>query len=467
MACFSTRTAARSAVLRAVRPARGAVKAALAAGVTAGTFAAVAAAVAVVTLSTPDAAHAQVQRIPSPAAAPQAIARPVYSDAAALGKLLFYDPSLSASGRMSCASCHSPAHAYGPPNGLAAQLGGAELRSQGTRAVPTLRYVLDRTPIWTHVQAASLGERFEDDDAPSGGFGWDGRFNRLRDQATFPLFNPGEMANRDAAAVVAKLARAPYAARFKQVFGETVFDSPQAALSEAMTAIERYELEEPDFHPYTSKFDDYLDGKAQLTASELRGKKLFDDPNGGNCASCHIDQPGANGAHPLFTDFQFEALGVPRNPELRVNRDPAYYDEGLCGPLRHDLVADPTMCGLFKTPTLRNVATREVFFHNGRFHTLRDALRFYVERDTNPERWYPRDRQGQVVKFDDLPPALRRNVDVTDAPLTSKRGGKPVWNARDIDDVIAFLKTLDDGYRPAVPTARAPMPQAGRAAGGA
>ncbi|XXA04721.1 cytochrome c peroxidase [Paraburkholderia sp. A3BS-1L] len=349
---------------------------------------------------------------------------------------------------MSCASCHSPAHAYGPPNGLAAQFGGAGLRTQGTRAVPTLRYVLDRTPLWTHAQAASFSERFEDDNAPSGGFGWDGRFNRLSDQATFPLFNPGEMANRDAASVVAKLARAPYAARFKQVYGETVFDSPQVALRQAMAAIERYELEEPDFHPYTSKFDYYLDGKAQLTASERRGKQLFDDPHGGNCASCHIDQPGANGAHPLFTDFQFEALGVPRNPELRVNRDPAYHDEGLCGPLRHDLSADQALCGFFKTPTLRNVATRQVFFHNGRFHTLRDALRFYVERDTNPEKWYPRDRQGQVVKFDDLPPALRRNVDTTDAPLTGKLGGKPVWNARDIDDVIAFLKTLDDGYRP-------------------
>jgi cytochrome c peroxidase len=421
----------------------------------------VAAVVAVAVWLAPNPAYAQAAPIstaPTVAAAPQAgTSTPVYSNAGALGKLLFYDQSLSASGRMSCASCHSPAHAYGPPNALAAQLGGRDLRSQGTRAVPTLRYVLNRTPIWTHVQAASLGERFEDDSSPSGGFGWDGRFNRLRDQATFPLFNPNEMANSDSAAVVAKLARAPYAARFKQVFGETVFDSPEVALREAMTAIERYELEEPDFHPYTSKFDDYLDGKAQLSASELHGKKLFDDPNGGNCASCHIDQPGVNGAHPLFTDFQFEALGVPRNPELHANRDASYYDEGLCGPLRRDLAADKTMCGLFKTPTLRNVATRQVFFHNGRFHTLREALRFYVQRDTNPEKWYPRDRQGHVVKFDDLPPELRSNVDIIDAPLTSKRGEKPVWSERDIDDVIAFLKTLDDGYRAGAQPPKKPL----------
>ncbi|WP_424781467.1 cytochrome c peroxidase, partial [Paraburkholderia sp.] len=125
---------------------------------------------------------------PVGAAAAPADAKPVYSDAAALGKLMFFDASLSASGKMSCASCHSPSHAYGPPNGLAAQLGGpADMRSQGTRAVPSLRYVLNRTPVWTHAQAASLSERIEDsDNAPVGGFGWDGRFNRLHDQASFP-----------------------------------------------------------------------------------------------------------------------------------------------------------------------------------------------------------------------------------------------------------------------------------------
>ncbi|WP_408402117.1 cytochrome c peroxidase, partial [Paraburkholderia sediminicola] len=79
--------------------------------------------------------------LPMSAGAGQADAKPVYSDAAALGKLMFFDASLSASGKMSCASCHSPSHAYGPPNGLAAQLGGPDMRSQGTRAVPSLRYV--------------------------------------------------------------------------------------------------------------------------------------------------------------------------------------------------------------------------------------------------------------------------------------------------------------------------------------
>lgn len=370
-----------------------------------------------------------------------------YSDAAALGKLLFFDQSLSASGKMSCASCHSPAHAYGPPNGLAAQLGGPHLHSQGTRAVPSLRYVLNRTPIWSHAQAASVAERVEDtDNAPSGGFGWDGRFNTLHDQATFPLFNPDEMANRDPAALATKLALAPYAVRFKEVFGQNIFADPHKAFTQAMYAIERFELEDPSFHPYTSKFDYYLDGKVQLTSSELRGKKLFDDPDKGNCASCHIDQSGVNGSHPLFTDYNFEALGVPRNPELRVNADPHYFDMGLCGPIRKDQSADKNNCGLFKTPSLRNSATRQVFFHNGRFHSLKESLRFYVQRDTSPEKWYPASRGGKVDKFDDLPVAMRINVDTVDAPLTSKRGEKPVWSEQDIADVAAFLTTLNDDY---------------------
>ena len=385
---------------------------------------------------------------PVGAAAAPADAKPVYSDAAALGKLMFFDASLSASGKMSCASCHSPSHAYGPPNGLAAQLGGPDMRSQGTRAVPSLRYVLNRTPVWTHAQAASLSERIEDsDNAPVGGFGWDGRFNRLHDQASFPLLNPNEMANKDPAAVLAKLEHAPYAARFREVFGQNIFTDPNKAFTQAMYAIERFELEDPSFHPYTSKFDYYLDGKVQLTARELRGKKLFDDPAAGNCASCHIDQVGVDGSHPLFTDFNFQALGVPRNPELRANTDPKYFDMGLCGPLRTDQSSDRSNCGLFKSVSLRNTATRQVFFHNGRFHTLKDALRFYVQRDTNPAKWYPKDAHGKVDKFDDLPVALRVNVDTTDEPLTRKAGERPVWSEQDIDDVAAFLATLNDGYR--------------------
>jgi cytochrome c peroxidase len=117
---------------------------------------------------------------------------------------------------------------------------------------------------------------------------------------------------------------------------------------------------------------------------------------------------------------------------------------GLCGPLRTDQAGQSKFCGLFKTPTLRNVATRSVFFHNGRFHTLKDALRFYVRRDTDQRLWYPVTASGEVNKFDDLPPGLRGNVDEIDEPLTRKEGGTPAWTDTDIDDVIAFLQTLTD-----------------------
>jgi cytochrome c peroxidase len=130
-----------------------------------------------------------------------------------------------------------------------------------------------------------------------------------------------------------------------------------------------------------------------------------------------------------------------------ANRDAAYFDEGLCGPVRDDQRATREYCGMFKTPTLRNVATRGAFFHNGRFHTLRDALAFYVRRDTDPKQWYSRDAKGRVVKFDDLPRELRVNVDTLSLPLTRRAGAQPVWNDAEIDDVIAFLQTLTDGYR--------------------
>jgi len=370
---------------------------------------------------------------------------PSAADLAALGKLIFFDPSLSASGRLSCASCHSPAHAYGPPDGRAVQLGGPGLSLQGARAVPSLRYTLNRTPVWSKEYVSSAADRIlEGNEPPAGGFGWDGRFKTLRDQAVFPLLAPNEMANSSPSDVAAELQRAAYAGYFRKLFGARVFDDPPAAYAWALRALERFELDDPSFHPFTSKFDGFLEGTAKLSAQELRGLALFNDPRRGNCAACHLDAKGADGSHPIFTDYQFEALGVPRNPEIRANASLGYFDEGLCGPLRTDQARQAAYCGMFKTPTLRNVAIRRTFFHNGRFHSLKDALRFYVRRDTDPKLWYPVSASGSVDKFDDLPPALRANVDVVDEPLTREAGDAPAWSDAEIDDVIAFLATLTD-----------------------
>ncbi len=368
------------------------------------------------------------------------------SPVAALGRQIFFDDSLSASGKVACATCHNPRFAYGPPDGRAVRFGGADLKSPGTRTVPSLRYTLDRAPRWAHVRAYSEVERLtETDDAPAGGFAWDGRFDGLHAQAMVPLFVSNEMANRDASDFATKLFRAHYADSFKAVFGKDIFKDPDLAVEKATYALERFEIEDKSFHPYSSKFDAWMDGKASLTAQELRGKQLFDNPDRGNCASCHRDDRGADGSHPVFTDFQFEALGVPRNLEIPANQDPTYFDMGLCGPLRTDAASkNPTYCGLFKTPTLRNVTIRRAFFHNGRFHTLREALRFYVQRDTNPERWYPVDKNGQVLKYDDLPRRYHSNIDIIDPPLNLGPGQSPAWSDPNIDDVIAFLRTLED-----------------------
>ena len=368
------------------------------------------------------------------------------SPKAALGKKIFFDQTLSASGRIACATCHNPAYAYGPPNGQPVQYGGPDLKTPGFRAVPSLRYILNHVPAWNHVQATSPIEQLtETNEVPAGGYTWDGRFNSLHDQAKFPLLSPMEMDNRSVGELAKKLSRAGYAEDFRTTFGKEVFDRPAQTVEDATEALQAFEMEDRSFQPYSSKFDDWLDGKAQLTAQELRGKKLFDDPDSGNCASCHLDEVGANGAHPLFTDFQFEAVGVPRNNAISWNRNPHYYDLGLCGPFRRDAAMnDKSYCGLFRTPSLRNAAARHVFFHNGRFHSLREVLVFYVERDTNPGKWYPMGADGKVEKFNDLPPRYRPNVDTTDAPLDRKLGQKLVWNEKDVDDVLAFLNTLVD-----------------------
>jgi cytochrome c peroxidase len=141
------------------------------------------------------------------------------------------------------------------------------------------------------------------------------------------------------------------------------------------------------------------------------------------------------------------ALGVPRNPAIPANADPTYFDLGLCGPLRTDFSDRSDYCGLFKTPSLRNVALRKSFFHNGAFHDLRKAVAFYATRDTNPERWYPRAKDGSIQEYDDLPAADRANLN-SDPPFGGKPGDKPALNDAEIDDVVAFLRTLTDGYKP-------------------
>ena len=127
------------------------------------------------------------------------------------------------------------------------------------------------------------------------------------------------------------------------------------------------------------------------------------------------------------------------NPALTQNGDAGFYDLGLCE--RADL------CGAFWVPSLRNIAQRHVYFPNGRFNTLKDAITFYVQRDTHPEKRYLSNADGTVKKFDDLPPRYHANVNTTEVPYNRQLGDAPALSDAEVDDVIAFLKTLSDGYR--------------------
>ncbi|MGH7655289.1 MAG: cytochrome-c peroxidase, partial [Gemmatimonadaceae bacterium] len=360
----------------------------------------------------------------------------------ALGRALFFDATLSASGRMACATCHDPAYAWGPPNARAVQLGGADLRTPGVRAVPSLRYQQDTPP---------FSEHFTDDDdddgmdqGPAGGRDWDGRASSAHEQARTPLLSQFEMANADSTAVVARLRASPNAAPFRRAFGDQVFDTPTLAWNGLLMAFEVFQQSPADFYPYTSKYDAYLRGKVPLSAQEARGLALFNDPAKGNCAQCHPSGM-QRGAAPQFTDRGFVALGVPRNRAIPANADPGYFDLGLCGPLRSDLNAHTEYCGMFKTPTLRNVALRAAFFHNGVFKSLEEVVRFYQQRDVRPGTFYP-----HGAKFDDLPRAHRANV-TFDPPFSNGTPAAPRFTNAEAADIVAFLRTLTDGDTHAAP----------------
>jgi cytochrome c peroxidase len=358
----------------------------------------------------------------------------------ALGRALFFDPSLSASGKISCAACHDPKHAFAPPNDLAVQPGGKDGRSAGLRAVPSLMYSQNVPPFTEHYREDEGDDSA--DQGPGGGRTWDGRAQSSHDQARLPLFSAFEMANADEGAVVDKVQHAPYAAQFQSAFGAHFFDDKTMAFKGVLAALEAYQQSPAEFYPYASKYDAWLRHEAALSPAELRGLAAFNDPARGNCARCHPSGM-REGAFPQFTDFGYAAIGAPRNARIPANQDERYYDLGLCGPLRTDLKDKPEYCGLFRTPSLRNVAKRQVFFHNGALHSLTDAVRFYAERDTRPQNWYPRKGNGGTAKFDDLPPAYWANIDMQ-PPFGRKAGESPALSEDDIQNIVAFLRTLSD-----------------------
>lgn len=254
------------------------------------------------------------------------------------------------------------------------------------------------------------------------------------------------MANESVEQVARKVSKAPYADDLRALYGNAVFDDPQRAFAAITEVLEVYQQEPSDFSPFSSKYDAYLRGLASLSTQEQRGLALFNEEDKGNCAHCHKSKPTAADAPPLSTDYGIVAIGVPRNRAIPANAESEYYDLELCGIATTALQDRDGVCGAFKAPSLRNVALRQNFFHNGVFHTLRDAVAFYAERDTNPEKWYPRNADGSIRKFDDLPTQYHEYVN-DEPPSDRHPGDAPALSPEEVTDIVAFLQTLTDGYQ--------------------
>jgi cytochrome c peroxidase len=427
--------------------------------------------------------------------------------AAIAGEALFNDKSLSASGKQSCATCHVAARAFtadpATDHGLPVPLGGPNMDLPGFRNTPSLSYV-SLTPGF-----------FLDDGTPTGGFFRDGRASSLDVQARLPFIAPFEMANRDAAEVVGRLQQSPASLQaFIAAYGTWALNDPNVALADMGLAIAAFETEDADFHPFTSKFDYWQAGRVGLTPLELEGLALFNNPGKGNCTACHPSQRQGYSEHPLFTDFTYDNIGVPRNWNIPANAanplspisgvslisympagpgnvpsdaEYSYYDMGLCGPFQTDAIdglprpsffSVTTLCGVFKVPSLRNVAITAPYFHNGVFRTLQQVVEWYVTRDINNNTGnnpapVPAGRDGNpyfsvgtfyvnadgtpdLYEYNDLPVAFDANVNIGEVPYTPPEfsgGQSPTLTAAEIDAVVAFLCTLTDGYDPANPAA--------------
>lgn len=354
---------------------------------------------------------------------------------AALGRLVFFDGRLSEPAGTSCASCHDPRQGFAGNHGSRIGVAlGSRPDLVGTRNVPSALYAAYVPPLFF----------YQDDDAPAptpfGGLFADGRADTVAALVRHPLLDPLEMHNRSVEQVTRKLRSAPYADAFKREFGQDVFASSAGALAALGAAMDAF-LQSREMAPFSSRYDAWVQGKVRLSAQEARGLTLFKNPDRGNCVSCHkFNETSSNPARSLFTDFGYDAIAVPRNRAIPANRDPRHFDGGLCATAAAKGWPDGGQwCGYFRTPSLRNVAARERYMHNGVFSDLRDAVAFYATRSIEPERWY---RDGKL--FDDVAPRHQGNVNVATLPYNRRKGMSPALDDDEIDAIVAFLQTLTD-----------------------
>jgi cytochrome c peroxidase len=345
------------------------------------------------------------------------------TDQELLGKFLFFDKTLSSPTRQACADCHAPRSGWTTPEpGINLNKGphpGAVQQRSGARKPPTVAYA-------THAPNFGMrGGRFE------GGNFWDGRAtgdilgSAAADQALDPFFAPVEMNLSTRQELCEKVAASHYADLFESVWGgadlidcqnENTATEVHHNIARSISAYE----DSPEVNQFSSKFDDFLAGRAELTEQEARGWELFQGR--GNCSGCHsiADDP------PLFTSFRFFNIGVPKNPKNPVYKsDPNFIDGGLGA-----IVGMASEFGKHKAPTLRNVDARpgrgftKAYMHNGVFKSLKEVVHFYNARDIDPNI-----RPSEVSQ--------NRSTSIGNLGLTPQ----------DEDDIVVFLGTLSDRHK--------------------
>jgi cytochrome c peroxidase len=321
-----------------------------------------------------------------------------------LGKKIFFDKALSSPGGQSCASCHNISSGFTDPSGQAFSHGAINYL-KGNRSAPSISYMRYSPSLYYNTV----------DSTYMGGLFWDGRVNSLELQAIKPMLNPIEMNNANITQIVNKLQNAEYSGMFTQIYGSSVFEDTTVAIQFAAAAIAAYERSF-QVNPFSSKYDLYLKGEAQLTAQELNGLNLFMDTLKGKCANCHPATTDNSYGFALFTDFSYDNIGVPHNPSSPTSGP----DLGLGA-----FIGNSAFNGQFKVPTLRNVAISAPYFHNGYFNTLEEVVRFYSDRDS--VGLFPAPEVNQNVNKDEL--------------------GKLNLKPQEVNDLVAFLKTLTDGYK--------------------
>lgn len=357
-----------------------------------------------------------------------------------LGKNLFFDSNLSEPAGQACAACHSPEVGYtGPDRGVNSTGGvypGAVSSRFGNRKPPTSAYAGD-SPLLSQFPNFN------------GGMFWDGRAtgfvlgDPLAEQAQGPFLNPLEQNNPDAQSVVDKVLESDYWELFLQVCGDEYEVSDYyECIGRSIAAYERSD----EVSPFSSKYDYWLAGEARLTGLEEQGRQLFEGDKA-KCTNCH--------AAPLFTDFGYDNLGVPRNPLNPFYYEPEWNPEGLdwvdkgLGGFLESAGYDPAEyepeIGKMKVPTLRNVDKRpyrgfvKAYSHNGYFKSLEDIVHFYNTRDkldSCDSKVFP------IPGVNCWPePEVAQNVDSTDL-------GDLGLTAHEERAIVAFLKTLTDGYQP-------------------